>query len=188
MCYSLAWSFLSSRSMSSWNPKTITSGESSEVRTEVRKPALSVVPVSCSGLDASMFQEHDSTVSSRYEQNSDSRSSNFDSAGKIMVSGMTEAFGTRCDRLTLPVVREEAVPTLDAVVSAPRVHPQISLEKQIVFRPAGYRASALQVALTLFIDSTSTSKPRTGEPLRQSADDRSAREAKRSLNGSRTYS
>lgn len=61
---SLACSFLSFRSMTSWKPKTMMSGDSSEVRTAVRKPALSVVPVSWAGFDASMFQVHARTVSS----------------------------------------------------------------------------------------------------------------------------
>jgi hypothetical protein len=72
--YALAWSFLSLRSMSSWNPKTMTSGEASDLRTDVKKAALSAVEVSCSGLAASMFQVQMRTCNSRYVQNSDSRS------------------------------------------------------------------------------------------------------------------
>jgi len=58
----LAVSFLDSRSMTSWNPNTRTSGVSTDLRQESRKLTFSGVPESDSGLAESMFQVHKRTL------------------------------------------------------------------------------------------------------------------------------
>jgi hypothetical protein len=60
--HELACSFFESRSMSSWKPKTMMSGLFSDVRTEERKEAFSVVLVRSAGLQLSMFHEQERRV------------------------------------------------------------------------------------------------------------------------------